>query len=125
LWSSSVAGDAVEVIAYALCQTPLGKGFAMGNNLIYATVPAVTNLWRTALGESAKQPTKQRVTAALQQLAAHPDCVRVMEDDGYHKYAVPMWALRPNEILSAIDRYQLGDAESVGYSIKTAIVPTA
>jgi hypothetical protein len=48
-----------------------------------------------------------------------------MEDDGYHKYAVPMWALRPNEILSAIDRYQLGDAESVGYSIKTAIVPTA
>ena len=67
--TSGIAGDAVEVIAYALCQTPLGKGFAMGNNLIYATVPAVTNLWRTALGESAKQPTKQRVTAALQQLA--------------------------------------------------------
>jgi hypothetical protein len=123
--TSGMAGNAVEVIAYAIAKSPVPSGFELGNNLIYATVPAVAGIWAEALGDAVRNfPTKQRISAALQQIAAHPDCVRVVIDDGFHKSTVPMWALRPNEIIAAIDRYQLGDAEQIANEISSRVVPT-
>lgn len=123
--TSGMAGNAVEVIAYAIAKSPVPNGFELGNNLIYVTVPAVAGIWAEALGDAVRNfPTKQRISSALQQIAAHPDCIRVVVDDGFHKSTVPMWALRPNEIIAAIDRYQLGDAEQIAQEIATRVVPT-
>ena len=132
--TSGVAGLVVEVIAYAIsaAQAPsvggssasprCPKGFAMGNDNVYATVSGVSAIWESALGEKSRAASKTRILAALRQLSSYDEMVTVEVDNGYVTESVKMWPIQSQKILEAIDQYQLGDPVVVANAIKNNII---
>ena len=124
--TSGVAGLVVEVIAHALSSAKTGydfpKGFVVGNDHIYVSVMSVVNNWEAALGEKSRVASKNRIQASLIQLSAQSEMVKVEVDNGYDTETLKMWALRPKEILEAIDQYQLGDADMIADRIRNNVV---
>jgi hypothetical protein len=121
--TSGVASAVVEVIAHSLSAnaSKAPEGFFIGNNCIYASVLGVSDMWTTALGESAKLPTKQRIQSALRQLSTTPNFVHVKYFDGYHEAWKAVWPLRSNEILSAMEQYQIGNPEQIREALATVL----
>lgn len=119
--TSGVASSVIEVVAFAISAKagpfPL-PGFYLGDGVVYASASGVFDAWDKAIGSNAKVPAKQRIVAAMRQLATTPESVRIVVDDGgMGPEAVSVWPLRAQEILNAMDAFQLGDPDSTRIAI--------
>lgn len=120
--TSGMAATVTEVIAFAVSQKagpfPL-PGFVLGDGVVYATASGVFDAWTKALGANSKVAPKQRIVSALRQLSTSPEATRITIDDGgMGAEQVSVWPVRAQEILDAIEAFQLGDPEPVRLSIE-------
>lgn len=120
--TSGVASAVIEVVAFAISPKagpfPL-QGFTLGDGVVYVSASGVFDAWDKALGSNAKVPPKQRIVSALRQLSTKPEAVKIMVDEGgLGAEEVSVWPLRAQEILTAIESFQLGDPEPIRRAIE-------
>lgn len=120
--TSGVASAVIEVAAFAISPKagPFAlPGFTLGDGVVYVSASGVFDAWDKALGSNAKVPPKQRIVSALRQLSTTPEPVKIMVDEGgLGAEEVSVWPLRAQEILTAIESFQLGDPEPIRRAIE-------